>query len=457
MSDSPLRKHLGARRPPQLVDPTGSVVTSRDIAGAVPVGLGRDAAAEALGRPTGLTTFGAIARQVEQLGLATRCGAPEGVLVVLPRGQEMIACIERLNTVHATQLQAASVRLPILFDSTVAGIAELTERFERQGRTYHLGDSDPQLRLAYAADPALFSWLRGKTARASNLPWSVYTPTPIFKRFQSGELDILNQRDYLLPDVHTFCTAEQAVSALERSFQLAGRFARQAIGQDWVMHVEVSPGLADRYPDLAARLARAAESFVLVRWLTEPIGYMDLRAGLNVSCGAGSIMLYNFQWDDVNGRRFCIQDNEGRPLVVLHGTLLGGMSKIIPALVGRSLSGLRPRAFPLWLAPVQLHLLPVRTPQNVSARTLARRLGHDGVRAEVRPAENGSLRRRIAAITREWGQHYAVIGEREQTDGTWVETVSGRGRIRVEDFVRTVHRSAPRCGSAAPFLEVPFG
>jgi threonyl-tRNA synthetase len=457
MSELRLRKHVGTSPPPQLVDPTGSVVDSRDIIEAVPTSLGRDAVAEALGRAKRLTTLGAILRQVERLGVATRCGAPEGVLVVLPRGQEMAASVERLNAVHAAQLRAASVRLPVLFDSTVSGMAELTDRFERQRRTYHLGDSDPHLRLAYAADPALFSWLRGKAARANELPWSVYTPTPVFKRFQSGELDILNQRDYILPDIHTFCTAEQALSALERNFRLAGRTARLAASQDWVVHLEISPVLADRYPDLAARVARAAESFVLVRWLTAPIGYMDLRAGLNISCGAGSVMLYNFQWDGINGRRFAIQDEEGRPLVVLHGTLLGGMSKVIPALVGRSLSGLRPLAFPFWLAPVHLYLLPVGALQNASARTIARRLCRDGVRAEVLPAESGSLRHRIAAARREWGAHYAVIGERERRDGPWVEAVSGRGRIRLEAFVRTIQRMTPPRGREVLSLEVPFG
>lgn len=286
------RQQVSPARLPQLLDPTGSIVISKDIAEAVPVGHGRDTVAQALSKAKSLTTLGAIVQQVEHLGVATRRGAPDGVLVVLPRGQQMAACIERLNADHATQLQATSVRLPLLFDSTVPGMTDLTERFERQGRTYHLGRSDPQLRLAYAADPSLFSWLRGRKVPADKLPWSVYSPTPVFKRFQSGELDILNQRDYVLPDVHTFCTAGQAISALERSFRLAGSSARRAVGHDWVVHVEVSPTLADRHPDLVARIARAAQSFVLVHWLTAPIGYMDLRAGLNVSCGAGPVMLY---------------------------------------------------------------------------------------------------------------------------------------------------------------------
>lgn len=132
------------------------------------------------------------------------------------------------------------------------------------------------------------------------------------------------------------------------------------------------------------------------------------------------------------------------------------MSKLIPALVGRSLSGLRPLAFPLWLAPFQLYLLPVSAKHSGNARTTARQLGRDGIRAHVLPAEDGSLRRRIAAVTREWGVHYAIIGQRELTGGTWVETVNGRGRIRMEAFIRAVQRTAPPGGRDVPFLEVPF-
>jgi threonyl-tRNA synthetase len=164
---------------------------------------------------------------------------------------------------------------------------------------------------------------------------------------------------------------------------------------------------------------------------------MSLRAGVNTSCGAGSVMMYNVQWDETNGERFDIRSHNGGPIGILHTTLLGGV-KALPILIGRALAGLRPRRFPLALAPVQLYLVPVRADHSGLARRLERRLTAAGVRVRVAAPDGGSLSRRIAVIRRQWGPYVSVLGDAERDGAVAVRDLSGSGHVSLDVFVRAI-------------------
>ena len=68
-------------------------------------------------------------------------------------------------------------------------------------------------------------------------------------------------------------------------------------------------------------------------------------------------------------------------------------------------------AFPGWLAPVQLVILPVSGAEEDAARALAGRCAEAGLRAEVRHAADGSLAARVRASRAV--PYQAVDGPRE--------------------------------------------
>lgn len=122
-----------------------------------------------------------------------------------------------------------------------------------------------------------------------------------------------------------------------------------------------------------------------------------------------------FQLDFLMPRRFGLEyvgsDNRRHNAVVVHRTLLGSMERFVGGLV-EHYGG----AFPLWLAPRQVRVLPVSEQWAASAREFADRLVREGLRAEV--DERDTLGYRIRAAETRKVPYMAIVGQREAEAGT---------------------------------------
>jgi threonyl-tRNA synthetase len=98
-----------------------------------------------------------------------------------------------------------------------------------------------------------------------------------------------------------------------------------------------------------------------------------------------------------------------RPVMV-HRSVVGGIERLVGHLIE-----VHAGAFPVWLAPVQLVVLPVSDAELPAATALVRRCIEQGLRAELAAPERGSLSARIRAARRV--PHQAVIGPKEQAIG----------------------------------------
>ncbi len=104
-------------------------------------------------------------------------------------------------------------------------------------------------------------------------------------------------------------------------------------------------------------------------------------------------------------------------------------------------------AFPVWLAPVQVVVIPISDEQAASARELARDLRARGIRARL-DDRNETLNYRIREAETGKVPYMAVVGGREAEGGTAAVRVRGAGKkqtvmdraefaARVLDKVRT--------------------
>lgn len=397
-----------------------------------------------------------ILAKCERLSMLSRAGCPPGFLHVLPRGVVFDEAVEALNRNHAATLDAAVIRFPLVFERRSEDIASLTETFERQGRSFRLAEPDGDLRLAYAADPALFAWLRGRRLKRSSLPYVLYSPMPVFRRFQSGELSLLNLRQYTLPDLHALCPPSHARQVFATLLSEAAKSTRLLFGEDWTFFVEISPELSERFPDLAADAARVCAQFTHVTYLERRVRYFGVKAGINVSAGSGPVMLFNFQWDETSSRRFDFSTTDGESLVVFHSTLAGGWPKVLPSLVGRALIGWRPCTFPTELAPVQVAVFPVGPAHVQRADEVALELRQLGLRTAVEIS--GSLSARVRRIRESWTPFQAVVGDRELAGAPLVVTSLSSGQHRaMEEFVHGLGNEMRHARTVAVArMDLPF-
>lgn len=109
---------------------------------------------------------------------------------------------------------------------------------------------------------------------------------------------------------------------------------------------------------------------------------------------------------------------------MVHRSVLGSVERAVAHLIER-----HGGAFPVWLAPVQLVVLPVSRAQEDAARELVRRAAAAGLRAELSPADQGTLGARVRAAR--LVPYQAVIGAREaEADQASLRLRDGRRRAR---------------------------
>jgi threonyl-tRNA synthetase len=116
------------------------------------------------------------------------------------------------------------------------------------------------------------------------------------------------------------------------------------------------------------------------------------------------------------------EDNQPHRPVVIHRAVSGSFERFIGILI-EHFAG----AFPFWLAPVQVAVLPIAEGQTEAARAFAARLRGVGIRAEA-DERNETLNYRIRDAETQKVPFMAVLGGREVEGATVAVRTRGAGR-----------------------------
>lgn len=141
------------------------------------------------------------------------------------------------------------------------------------------------------------------------------------------------------------------------------------------------------------------------------------------------------------------EDNHDHRPVVIHRAVNGSFERFIAILI-EHFAG----AFPLWLAPEQVRVLPISDVQEEAAATLHRQLRDAGLRATL-DAGGQTLNYRIREGELRKIPYMAVVGQREAENGTVAIRVRGAGNkqeiIPAAEFVSRLAEQA-RSRALAP-------
>ncbi len=107
------------------------------------------------------------------------------------------------------------------------------------------------------------------------------------------------------------------------------------------------------------------------------------------------------------GLSYMGSDNEEHTPYVIHRALLGSLERFIGILI-EHYGG----AFPFWLAPVQVRVIPVAAPHRDAADAIVARLREAGYRAELDASED-TVGKRIRNAELEKIPYTIVFGDRE--------------------------------------------
>ncbi|MER7578824.1 threonine--tRNA ligase [Kitasatospora sp. NPDC097691] len=283
-----------------------------------------------------------------------------------------------------------------------------------------LGSEEVVLRPSLCPHHALIYRSRSHSYR--ELPLRMAELGGMYRSEPSGVLGGLTRvRAIQLNDAHVFCTPEQAADEAVAALELI-REAHRALGIVPVRYRLSLPGAGGKYVAdpvlweratalLADVLERAGVPFVAAEG---EAAFYGPKIDVQIADGAGrEFTLSTVQIDFHQPERFNLHyigpDGAKRRPVMVHRSVIGSVERVVAHLI--ELCG---GAFPAWLAPVQVVLLPISDAELPQAERLRQRCLDLGLRAEVAGPENGSLGARIREAR--LVPYQAVIGAKEVVD-----------------------------------------
>ena len=118
--------------------------------------------------------------------------------------------------------------------------------------------------------------------------------------------------------------------------------------------------------------------------------------------------------------KYAAQDGSVKQPVMIHRAIFGSMERFIGILI-ENYKG----AFPFWLSPYQVGVVPIRTEHNAYAEKVVSALREAGVRTEV-DYEDKNMNEKIKNFKTFRDPYIVVVGDKEAAEGTVSITVRGQ-------------------------------
>jgi threonyl-tRNA synthetase len=275
-----------------------------------------------------------------------------------------------------------------------------------------------------------------------DLPLRLHEQTPLHRNEASGVLSGLTRvRQFAQDDAHCFVREDQIGEEVERLLRLVQRVYR-----DFGLVPEMK--LSTRPPEFLGEVATWDHAESELKRALDAVGE---RYTINEGDGAFYGPKIDFDVTDAIGRkwqcatiqldyqipqRFDLKyigaDNTEHRPVVIHRAIFGSFERFIAMLIEHYAG-----AFPLWLAPVQVAVLPIADRHVDYARATVERLVAAGLRAELDDRQE-KIGYKIRGAQLQKIPYMLVTGDREAAEGTVaVRTRAGgdQGATPIDAFI----------------------
>jgi threonyl-tRNA synthetase len=221
-----------------------------------------------------------------------------------------------------------------------------------------------------------------------DLPLRFHEQTPLHRNEASGVLAGLTRvRQFAQDDAHCFVTEDQIAAEVDRLLRLVQRVYND-LGLTFQAKLATRP--ADRLGDdatwdhaegqLKLALDKAEQPYLLDAGggnFYGPKIDFDVTDAIGRRWQCATIQL-DYQIPQRFGLKYIGSDNAEHQPIVIHRAILGSFERFIALLIEHYAG-----AFPLWLAPVQVAVLPIADRHNEYARSVRDRLVAAGLRVEL--------------------------------------------------------------------------
>jgi threonyl-tRNA synthetase len=346
-----------------------------------------------------------------------------------PRGMVIFNIIEDIRRRENRARGYVEVRTPLIYEKALWVTSGHWEKFREnmflipvdEEHTYGIKPMNcPGHMLLYGS--ALRSY--------RELPIRYAEAAPLHRNELAGTLHGLTRvRVVTQDDAHIFCTEDQIADELDGCIEflnyLYGLFGLQAHAE-FATRPDNKLGSDDEWDfsedHLEAALKRHEIDYVVGEGEGSFYGpKIDIHATdvLGRSWQLGTIQL-DRQMPARFGLTYMGSDNTEHPVFVVHRALFGSLERFIGIIIEHYAGD-----FPLWLAPVQVRILPVGETHRGATEELATQLREAGARVEVDDRDE-TIGRRIRDAELEKIPRVVVYGDRESAESLSVRERGGQ-------------------------------
>lgn len=279
---------------------------------------------------------------------------------------------------------------------------------------------------------------RSRSHSYRELPLRMAELGAMYRSELSGVLGGLTRvRCINLNDAHIFCTLDQVADEAANALALIGS-AYRAMGLGAVRYRLSLPGPGGKYvaaPDMWARASKILTEVldrarVPYESAEGEAAFYGPKIDVQVCDHAGrESTLSTVQVDFYQPEQFDLHyvgaDGAKHRPVMVHRSIIGSVERAVAQLIEE-----HGGAFPAWLAPNQVAVLPISAADEPAAIELRARCARAGLRAEVIGADSGSLAARIRE-TRS-APYQFVLGPAEIADDAVAVRLRGGRRLPVQ-------------------------
>jgi threonyl-tRNA synthetase len=272
----------------------------------------------------------------------------------------------------------------------------------------------------------------------------------VYRYERSGTLHgLLRVRGFTQDDAHIICTPEQILDEVKGCLDLM-LFLMRAFGyEEFEVNLSVRDeadrakymGSDEEWELAESTLERALQQMGMeyIRMPGEAVFYGP-KIDIKLKDAIGRVWQGpTIQFDFNESERFDLEyvgaDGERHRPLMVHRALLGSIERFFGGLV-EHYSG----AFPVWLAPVQVRVLPIADRHHEYARQVAARLKEESVRVEV-DDRAARTQAKIRDGEVEKVPYLLIVGDREQQNGAVAVRKRGEGDLGakpLEDFLESL-------------------
>ena len=378
----------------------------------------------------------------------------QGLPVLLPKGTQIVQTLQRFVEDEESRRGWLRTKTPLMAKSDLYKISGHWDHYK--DGMFVLGDEekdDEVFALRPMTCPFQYQAYLNRARSYRDLPMRLAETSTLFRNESSGEMHgLIRVRQFTISEGHLMCTPEQLEGEFRGCLELCV-FMLKTLG----LYEDVSYRFSQWDPADTEKYIGTAEQWDEAQGVMKKI--LD-HLGIEYKVGVGEAAFYGpkldiqiknvhgkedtlitIQIDQMLAEKFGMEyvdaDGTKKNPYIIHRTSIGCYERTLALLIEKYAG-----AFPVWLAPEQVRIMPIADRHHEAANALVEKLANAGLRVSA-DCRSEKLGYKLREAQLEKIPYMLVMGDKEIEEGTVGVRKRGEGDIgamSIDEFLGLVLR-----------------